>query len=45
MNRRSFVALGVLGTLGATIDSAPTEAAQDFSFVHFTDIHIQPELH
>jgi 3',5'-cyclic AMP phosphodiesterase CpdA len=43
ISRRSFLALGAAGALGASI--APAEAAADgFSFVHFTDVHIQPEL-
>jgi Icc protein len=45
MNRRSFVTIGALGTVGAALMPSKTSAADDFSFVHFTDIHIQPELH
>ena len=45
MNRRSFLTVGALGTLGAALAPADAAAADNFSFVHFTDIHIQPELH
>jgi Icc protein len=47
INRRSFLTIGALGVVGAAAAPAPTEAATsgNFSFVHFTDIHIQPELH
>jgi len=45
LSRRSFIALGALGTLGATAASVEPAAGDHFSFVHFTDVHIQPELH
>ena len=45
MNRRSFLTVGALGTIGAALTPSDASAADHFSFVHFTDIHIQPELH
>lgn len=42
MNRRSFVQATAAGSLAVQeIDAAPG----GFSFIHFTDLHIQPELH
>jgi Icc protein len=44
LSRRSFLGIGAAGAIGAIL--APAESASpDFSFVHFTDVHIQPELH
>jgi 3',5'-cyclic AMP phosphodiesterase CpdA len=41
MNRRDFLGVGVAAALSAT----GADAGKDrFSFVHFTDLHIQPEL-
>src|SRR5262249_12473058 len=46
MTRRSFVTTAALGAAAATLEPWTAEAAaSDFSFVHFTDVHIQPELH
>lgn len=51
MNRRQFLrGLGGTGaitaglTLGATEPAAAQTSANEWSFVHFTDTHIQPEL-
>jgi len=41
MNRRTFLTTSALGVAGAALASAEGEG---FSFVHFTDLHIQPEL-
>jgi Icc protein len=41
ISRRSFLTVGALGALGAPAIAAP---GNSFSFVHFTDVHIQPEL-
>jgi Icc protein len=41
ISRRSFLTIGALGALGAPAMAAP---GNGFSFVHFTDVHIQPEL-
>jgi 3',5'-cyclic AMP phosphodiesterase CpdA len=45
LNRRSFLTAGAAGVLGAVIALGESAAADSFSFVHFTDVHIQPELH
>jgi Icc protein len=45
VNRRSFLTVGALGAVAAALEPPAALAAVDFSFVHFTDIHIQPELH
>lgn len=47
MNRRSFLTLGALGAASAACAPFELDAAGvgDFTFVHFTDVHIQPELH
>jgi len=45
LNRRSFLTVGALGAVAAALAPQAAQAAGDFSFVHFTDIHIQPELH
>jgi 3',5'-cyclic AMP phosphodiesterase CpdA len=44
MDRRSFLTIGAVGAVGAVLP-ASADAAESFSFVHFTDVHIQPELH
>jgi len=44
MDRRSFLTIGAVGAVGAVLP-ASADAADSFSFVHFTDVHIQPELH
>ena len=45
VSRRSFLTVGALGAMGTLSAGAASEAAgADFSFVHFTDVHIQPEL-
>jgi Icc protein len=43
ISRRSFVTVGALGALSARTTAAAS--GDSFSFVHFTDVHIQPELH
>jgi 3',5'-cyclic AMP phosphodiesterase CpdA len=45
VSRRSFIATSAVGALGAIIAPRVSAAADGFSFVHFTDVHIQPELH
>lgn len=42
ISRRSFLTVGALGALGARPSTAAFHTS--FSFVHFTDVHIQPEL-
>ncbi len=37
--------MGAIGAVGASFAPAEAAPAASFSFVHFTDIHIQPELH
>jgi 3',5'-cyclic-AMP phosphodiesterase len=44
MDRRSFLTVSAVGTVGALLPETAV-AADNFSFVHFTDVHIQPELH
>src|SRR5215475_2339406 len=44
MDRRSFLTIGAAGAVVAVLPRA-ADAADRFSFVHFTDVHIQPELH
>ncbi|HET9833139.1 MAG TPA: metallophosphoesterase [Vicinamibacterales bacterium] len=44
MDRRSFLTIGAVGAVGSMLPSV-SAAADSFSFVHFTDVHIQPELH
>lgn len=42
IDRRSFLSIGAMAAVGAkTVAEA---AGHGFSFVHFTDVHIQPEL-
>jgi 3',5'-cyclic-AMP phosphodiesterase len=43
ISRRSFLAVGAVGALGART-MAMAAPGSNFSFVHFTDVHIQPEL-
>ena len=46
MDRRTFLTTGIVGAAAAALTPPGAEAASsDFSFVHFTDVHIQPELH
>jgi len=45
VNRRSFLTAGAFSAVAAALNPPAALAADDFSFVHFTDIHIQPELH
>jgi 3',5'-cyclic-AMP phosphodiesterase len=45
VNRRSFLTVGALGAVATALAPPAAEAAGHFSFVHFTDIHIQTELH
>jgi 3',5'-cyclic AMP phosphodiesterase CpdA len=46
LNRRSFLTVGALGAVSAALKvPAAFAASADFTFVHFTDVHIQPELH
>jgi hypothetical protein len=37
--------MGAIGAVGASFAPAEAGPSASFSFVHFTDIHIQPELH
>ena len=43
LDRRRFLALA--GATAATPSSLLAAAPQDFTFLHITDTHIQPELH
>src|SRR5215467_6633423 len=45
ISRRLFLSTGAVGALGALTVPRDSAAADAFSFVHCTDIHIQPELH
>jgi 3',5'-cyclic AMP phosphodiesterase CpdA len=45
ITRRTFLAASGAGVIGALAAPRESSAADRFSFVHFTDVHIQPELH
>jgi 3',5'-cyclic-AMP phosphodiesterase len=45
ISRRSFLTACAAGAIGAVVVPDESAAADSFSFAHFTDVHIQPELH
>jgi 3',5'-cyclic AMP phosphodiesterase CpdA len=45
ISRRAFLTTAATAAAGAVVAPAGVEGADHFSFVHFTDVHIQPELH
>jgi 3',5'-cyclic AMP phosphodiesterase CpdA len=45
ISRRSFLAASAVGAAGTLVAAGESSAADSFSFVHFTDVHIQSELH
>src|ERR1041385_8793283 len=44
LNRRQFIQAGILGAAGLAMPFESIAQTRKFRFVHFTDLHIQPEL-
>ncbi|HEY9138840.1 MAG TPA: metallophosphoesterase, partial [Terriglobus sp.] len=47
LDRRRFLSLAAAGAAAYSLPlwAMPASAVQDFSFLHITDTHLQPELH